>query len=101
MSPTDDTEALHARLTELAVGLHAPAVRSDPVLWAAAASLDTACLLLEAHRLGSASPADVRQALLEAVGSARAAVGATTHALCEITDRGAERFFSRPGPGLR
>ncbi|WET83075.1 hypothetical protein P3102_18610 [Amycolatopsis sp. QT-25] len=81
-SLTADTEAISDQLARLAARLRPPAAPADPVLWAAAAALDTAELLLTGytcHQQGA--PVACRGALLEALGSARAAVGAVTHAL--------------------
>jgi hypothetical protein len=54
---------------------------SDPLLWAAMCSVESAALLLSAYeRRCLDSREDSHTALLEAMGSARAAVGAVTYA---------------------
>ncbi|WP_409465499.1 hypothetical protein [Amycolatopsis sp. GA6-003] len=82
--PASDAAELRARLTRTAVRLRGLGTPADPVLWAAASALDTAVLLLAGHaEPADRGPAARRAALLEALGSARAAVGAVTHALRE------------------
>jgi hypothetical protein len=70
-----------APLAELTRQLRQPDADRDPLLWAAACSIESASFLLEAYEQRGLDPGEAyRAALLAAVGSARAAVGAATYA---------------------
>lgn len=80
-----DTKQWRFRLAELSGRLHLPAAQTDPLLWATACSIDSAELLLRAyeHQNNGSDQQKACDALLEAVSSARAAVGAATYAAQE------------------
>jgi hypothetical protein len=78
-----DVEPWRASLSELSMSLRVPPASTDALLWAAARSIESAELLLRAYEhvhMGNHHNSDPRDAVRDAVGSARAAVAAATHA---------------------
>ena len=70
-----------AQLDELTRQLGNQNADSNPLLWAAICSIESASFLLDAYEQHSLHPGEEHRAvLLSAVGSARAAVGAATYA---------------------
>jgi hypothetical protein len=80
-----DMKQWRSHLAGLTRQLGFPAACSDPLLWAVACSIESAESLLCAyeHQRNGSTYEDARDALLEAVGSARAAIGAATYAAQE------------------
>jgi hypothetical protein len=80
-------------LSDMSQELSSATASADPLLWAAAHSIESARFLLQAYgHAGDVSEHDeVRAILLDAVSSARAAVGAATYAI-------QEHYGQRPGP---
>ena len=76
-----EVEDIRHRIAGLAAQLRSRTAHADPVLWAAASALDAADLLLTTYeKQDQVHPVDHRRNLLEALGSARAAVSAATYA---------------------
>ena len=67
--------------------LDAVAAIDHPLLWAARCSLDAVDLLLRADLQDRSLPGWDAELVVEAVGAARASVGAATHAAQEVGDR--------------
>jgi hypothetical protein len=83
--PTDEVQSW---LEGLSRRLHSDADDRDPLIWAATCALDSAALLLLAYgQQDLTDSGQLREAILAAVGSARAAVGAATFAAQEQIGR--------------